>query len=64
MQLAMGMHLSVICSEDFPPKRHRQRLRAILAMCLRSSMQSYCAHWPHGNPPADFTAFQTRRHRR
>lgn len=54
MQLAMGMHLSVICSEDFPAKTTPPATARDFGDVFAQQYAELCAHWPHGNPPADF----------
>lgn len=54
MKLAMGMHLSVICSEDFPLGNAPQATAADFGDVFVQQYAEMCAHWPHGTPPKDF----------
>ena len=55
LRLAMGMHFSVVCAEDFPrmgqstdaPGKHFERTDAEL-------YAGVCANWPRGAVPAEF----------
>ncbi len=54
-QLAHGMELSVLCSED-APRLHAQPEDAntLLGTALVDGAIAQCAVWPHGDVPADF----------
>ncbi|MDO6748552.1 alpha/beta hydrolase [Gilvimarinus sp. 1_MG-2023] len=52
-QLAMGMHFSVICTEDaqYP---HPSEPKAFLQVDLSELMLQVCEFWPKGQLPADY----------
>jgi pimeloyl-ACP methyl ester carboxylesterase len=57
--IAIGMHNSVVCSEDVPAYGIRPEERARLAQTYMGTAQldaleSICALWPHGPVDADF----------
>ena len=54
-QLAIGLHLAVICSEDLPYSGHRSPVDAVGA-AFDSQYTALCRDWPRGDVPADFRA--------
>ena len=55
--LALGMHLSVICAEDVPriaPGELAAASRAFFGSALINDFVRACALWPRGPVPADF----------
>lgn len=66
MRLALGMHFSVICTEDFPlPPPHSggnsvdASLEAEFQASFRHQYQAICDHWPRGTVPAAFHSLPT-----
>lgn len=55
--IAMGMHLSVSCSEDVDRLQARDEdAQRLLGNQIVGLLQSQCAVWPHAPRPADFNA--------
>ncbi|HEX5757017.1 MAG TPA: alpha/beta fold hydrolase [Arenimonas sp.] len=55
--IAMGMHLSVSCSEDADRLQPRDEdARRLLGNQIIDLLKSQCAVWPHAPRPADFNA--------
>ena len=55
--LSVGMHLSVVCSEDVPritPADLAATSRAFFGRALVDDFLRACAHWPRATLPADF----------
>ncbi len=55
--LSVGMHLSVVCSEDVPritPADLEATSRAFFGRALVDDFLRACAHWPRATLPADF----------
>jgi pimeloyl-ACP methyl ester carboxylesterase len=53
--MAMGMQLSVICSEDGNTMTTREEdAGTVLGNVISSGMMAMCKVWPRGNVPADF----------
>ncbi len=55
--LAVGMHLSVVCSEDVPritPEELAQAARGFFGRVLVDDFIRACRHWPRAELPADF----------
>lgn len=56
-QIAMGMHLSVSCSEDADRLVERaEDAPRLLGNQIVALLKAQCAVWPHANRPADFNA--------
>ncbi len=55
-QMAMGMQLSVVCSEDSgqAPQAAQDNSGTVLGNDIGDMMVKACALWPKGNVPADF----------
>lgn len=54
-QLAHGMELSVLCSEDIPMLNADPRdAQTVLGDGLVEGLRAQCEVWPHGRMPADF----------
>jgi len=52
-QLTIGLHLSVVCSEDWPFSRHPPAVDPVGA-AFDSQYAAPCSAWPRGEVPADF----------
>jgi len=55
--LAVGMHLSVVCSEDVPritPEDLAQAARGFFGRVLVDDFIRACRHWPRAELPADY----------
>ncbi|MFZ3322557.1 MAG: alpha/beta hydrolase [Usitatibacter sp.] len=55
--LAVGLHLSVLCAEDIPRITQEDLARAsssFFGTALVDDFLRACAHWPRGKVPADF----------
>ena len=56
-QMAMGMQLSVICSEDaYGLKANADDAATLMGNQFADDFAAQCAQWPHGAMPADFHA--------
>ena len=57
LELAMGMHFSVVCSEDMPlVGKNADKPGSDFGDAALSMYRQACAAWPHGNvPPAFYT---------
>jgi pimeloyl-ACP methyl ester carboxylesterase len=56
-QMAMGMQLSVICSEDaYGLKANADDAATLMGNQFADDFAAQCAAWPHGTMPADFHA--------
>jgi pimeloyl-ACP methyl ester carboxylesterase len=54
-QLTVGLHLSVVCSEDLPFSRHPPPADPV-GSAFDSQYVALCRDWPRGEVPADFRA--------
>jgi pimeloyl-ACP methyl ester carboxylesterase len=53
--IALGMHLSVVCSEDADSMvRREENAGTVLGNLMPDGMAVMCKAWPKGTPPADF----------
>ena len=52
-QLTIGLHLSVVCSEDLPFSRHPPAVDPV-GVAFDSQYAASCSAWPRGEVPADF----------
>ena len=60
MQIAAGMHFSVVCAEDFPRiERATDRAGADFGDSFATLYRETCTVWPRGAVPADFYAVPT-----
>jgi pimeloyl-ACP methyl ester carboxylesterase len=59
MGLAMGMHFSVVCAEDFPRLPHATDKPGLdFGGDFEKLYERVCADWPRGEMPPDFYAMR------